>query len=118
MDKIIYEKHNGDAVTIVINGVGYPSEVVDKLTSDDLTDIRDRLLLKYQKEFNDRKYSIYNEFQPYIEKAVEKETRIDKKCDLEQAIREMPREDVISVFTAYLNEQLLSKSNAEDSKSE
>lgn len=118
MDKIIYEKHNGKTVTVVINGVGYPSEVIDKLSSGELTEFRDRLILKYQREYNNRKYSIYNDFQPYISKAVEKENRMNKKHDLEQTICQMPREDVISVFTTYLNEQLLNKSHGEGSKSE
>lgn len=117
MNDIIFEKHNGETVTIVIDGVGYRREVVDNWTSDDLAEIRDGLLLKCQKEFNDRKCSIYNEFQPYISKAVEKETRIDKKCDLAQTIRQMPKEDVIAVFTIYFDE-LLNTTNGDDLKND
>ena len=118
MDNIIYEKHNGEMVTIIINGVGYPREVVDNWTSGEFSKIRDKLIINCQKEYDHRKYLIYKDFQPYILKALEKENRMNKKHDLEQTICQMPQEDVISVFTTYLNEQLLSKSNKEDSKSE
>lgn len=117
MDKIIYEKLNGNVVTIVINGVGYPSELFNTMSSDELTKFRDRLILKCQKEYNDRKYSIYNVFQPYISKATERETRKDEKHNLAEMIRQMPKEDVIAVFTVYFGD-LMNKNDGDDSKNE
>lgn len=115
MDKIIVERCNGEL--IVIDGKGYPREVVENWSSGELTKLRDRLILKCQKEYDDRKCSIYNDFQLYISKAVAKETQMNNERNLAQTIRQMPREDVVAVFTAYFNE-LLSKTKGDDSKNE
>lgn len=115
MDKIIFESCNGEL--IVIDGKGYLRKVVDNWTSEDFMRIRDEMLLKHQRESEARANSIYDAFGPYIVNAENKKARIDAKRGLAQTIRQMPREDVIVVFTAYFNE-LLSKANGDDSKNE
>lgn len=117
MDNIIFEKHNGETVTIVIDGKGYPREVVDNWSSDELAKIRNKLILKRQEDSKNYENSVYDAFRPYIIKAVIRETRRDEKRNLEQMIREMRREDVIAVFTAYFNE-LLNMTNGDNSKNE
>lgn len=117
MNEIIFEKHNGEAVTIVIDGKGYPREVVDNWSSDELAKIRNNLILKRQEDYKNYEKSVYDAFRPYIIKAEFRETRRDEKRNLGQMIREMRREDVIAVFTIYFDE-LLNMTNGDDSKNE
>lgn len=115
MDKIIVERCNGEL--IVIDGKGYPREVVDNWSPEDFVRIRDEMLLKQQRESEARANSIYDAFGPYIVNAEAKKTRSDDKRALAKMIREMPREDAIAVFTIYFDE-ILNKKNGDDSKNE
>lgn len=117
MDNIIFEKYNGETVTVVIDGMGYPREVVDKWSPEDFMKIRDEMLLKHQIESEARANSIYDAFGPYIANAEVKKAQSDAKIDLAQMIRRMPKEDVIAVFTIYFDE-LLNMTNGDDSKNE
>lgn len=117
MDSIIFEKYNGETVTVVIDGIGYPREVVDKWSPEDFMKIRDEMLLKCQRESDARANSIYDAFGPYIVSATTKKAQSDAKIDLAQTIRQMPKEDVIAVFTVYFDE-LLNKANGDDSKND
>lgn len=115
MDKIIVERYNGEL--IVIDGKGYPREVIDNWSPEDFVRIRDGMLLKHQRESEACANSIYDAFGPYIVNAEAKKTRSDDKRALAQTIRRMPREDVIAVFTIYFDE-ILNKRNGDDSKNE
>lgn len=115
MDKIIVERCNGEL--IVIDGKGYPREVVDNWSPEDFMGLRDEMLLKQQRESEARANSIYNAFGPYIVNAENKKARIDAKRGLAQTIRQMPEEDAIAVFTIYFDE-ILNKKNGDDSKNE
>ena len=115
MYKIISEICNGQR--IFIDGKVYPRNIVESWTSDELANYRDELILKGQKGFKDYEQSVYDAFQPYITKAVVRETRRNEQRDLAQTIRRMPREDVIAVFTIYFDE-ILNKRNGDDSKNE
>ena len=115
MDKIIIERCNGEL--IVMDGKGYPREVVDNWSPEDFVRIRDGMLLKHQRESEAYANSIYDAFGPYIVNAEAKKAQSDAKIDLAQTIRRMPREDVIAVFTVYFDE-LLNKANGDDSKNE
>ena len=115
MDKIIVEKCNGEL--IVIDGKGYPREVVDNWLPEDFMRIRDGMLLKNQRESEARANSIYDAFGQYIVNAEAKKAQSDAKIDLAQTIRQMPKEDVIAVFTIYFDE-LLNMTNGDDSKNE
>ena len=106
-----------DGQTIIINGKKYPREVVDKWSPKDFEKLRDRMILNHQQVSKDREDSIYHAFQPYIMEAMLKEARQDEKRALAKMIREMPREDVIAVFTVYFDE-LLNKANGDDSKND
>lgn len=117
MNDIIFEKYNGETVTVVIDGKGYPREVVDKWSPEDFMKIRDKMLLKCQRESEARANSIYDAFGPYIVNAEAKKAQSDAKIDLAQTIRQMPKEDVIAVFTIYFDE-LLNMTNGDDSKNE
>lgn len=117
MNDIIFEKYNGETVTVVIDGKEYPYEVVDNWSPKDFMKIRDEMLLKCQRESEARANSIYDAFGPCIVNATTKKARIDAKRGLAQTIREMPREDVIAVFTVYFDE-LLNKANGDDSKND
>lgn len=115
MDKIIFESCNGEL--IVIDGKGYPREVVNNWSPEDFMRIRDEMLLKQQRESEARANSIYDAFGPYIVNAENKKARIDAQRDLAQMIRRMPEEDAIAVFTIYFDE-ILNKKNGDDSKNE
>lgn len=115
MDKIIVERCNGEL--IVIDGKGYPREVIDNWSPEDFVRIRDEMLLKHQRESEARANSIYDAFGPYIVNAEAKKAQSDDKRALAQTIRRMPREDVIAVFTIYFDE-ILNKRNGDDSKNE
>ncbi len=117
MDNIIFEKYNGETVTVVIDGIGYPREVVDKWTLTDILKIRDEILLRHQRESKAYTDAIFAAFRPYIVNAKAKKARIDAQKGLAQTIRQMPREDVIAVFTAYFNE-FLNETNGDDSKND
>lgn len=115
MNSIIIEVCNGEQ--IFIDGQGYSREDFDNLSVDDLRKIRDRMFLKLQDEFSERKDALYNAFKPYIRKAdIRKEKEVDKRA-LALMIRRMPQEDVIAVFTIYFDE-ILNKKNGDDSKNE
>ena len=79
--------------------------------------LRDRIVLELQDEFCARKDAVYDAFEPYIKKAEIREERQSDYIALAQTIRQMPREDVITLFVDYFNE-FLSKSNREGSKNE
>lgn len=115
MNDIIFERCHGKL--IVIDGKEYLREVVDKWSSEDFEKLRDRMILNHQQVSKAREDSIYNAFQPYIMEAMLKEARQDEKRALAKMIREMPREDVIAVFTVYFDE-LLNKANGDDSKND
>ncbi len=115
MNEIIIKTHDGQ--TIIINGKKYPSKVVDKWSSKDFAKLRDGMILNHQQVSKAREDSIYNAFQPYIMEAILKEARHDERKALAKMIREMPREDVIAVFTIYFDE-LLNMTNGDDSKNE
>lgn len=115
MDKIIVERCNGEL--IVIDGKEYPREVVDYWSSDKLAKIRDEILLRYQRELSAYTDALFADFQPYIANAKAKEAQNDARRDLAQTIRQMPKEDVIAVFTIYFDE-ILNKKNGDDSKNE
>lgn len=115
MDKIIFESCNGG--TIVIDGENYPCEVVGNWSSDELAVLRDKAILRNQRESRAKESAIYDAFQPYITKAIVRETQRNEQRDLAQMIRRMPEEDVIAVFTIYFDE-ILNKKNGDDSKNE
>lgn len=117
MNDIIFEKYDGKTVTVVIDGKGYPREVVNEWPVEDFVMIRDEMLLKHQRESDDRANSIYDAFAPYIVNAEAKKAQSDDKIDLAKTIRRMPREDVIAVFTVYFDE-LLNMTNGDGSKNE
>ena len=113
MDKIIVERCNGEQ--IVIDGKGYPREVVDNWSSEDFMRIRDEILLRRERESRAYTDALFADFQPYIANAEAKEARNDARRDLAQTIRKMPEEDVIAVFTIYFDE-ILNKKNGDNSK--
>lgn len=115
MIDIIHETYGGSVITV--DGVSYSCEQFDNLTPDELGAIRDRMILKHQRESRAKESAIYDTFQPYIMKAVMRETRRDKKRNLAQMIRRMPEEDVIAVFTIYFDE-ILNKKNGDNAKNE
>ena len=117
MNDIIFEKYNGETFTVVIDGKGYPNEVVDDWSPEDFMKIRDEMLLKCQRESEARVNSIYDAFEPYIINAKVKKAQSDAKIDLAQMIRRMPKEDVIAVFTIYFDE-FFNMTNGDDSKNE
>lgn len=102
MNKIIFEACNGELV--VVDGKGYPREDFDKWTMADLCKVRDKMILKLQNEFFEQRADIYAAFDPYIKKAEIKKAQEDEKKKLARTIRDMPQDDVVSIFTAYLNE--------------
>lgn len=117
MNDIIFEKHNGETVTVVIDGKAYPREVVDEWTPMDILKIRDGILLRHERESKAYTDAIFTAFRPYLVNAKAKKARADTKRDLAQTIRQMPREDVISVFTDYFSE-MPNMTNGDGSKNE
>lgn len=88
MNDIIFEKYDGKTVTVVIDGKGYPRESVDKWSSEDFVKLRDKMLLKCQRESEARTNSIYDAFGPYIVNATaEKLGLTPKKVLLKQSVK-------------------------------
>lgn len=115
MTKVIQE--TPDKKFVIIDGICYSREVVDKWLSKDFEKLRDGMIIRLQDEFYTRKDAIYDAFEPYIKKAEIREEQQSDYIELERMIRRMPREDVITLFAAYFNE-FLSKANGDDSKNE
>lgn len=115
MNGIIFERCHGNL--IVIDGKEYPREVVDEWTPMDVLKIRDAILLKHERESKAYTDAIFAAFRPYLVNAQAKKAQADAKRDLAQMIRQMPKEDVIAVFTVYFDE-LLNMTNGDDSKNE
>lgn len=115
MIEIIRKTCGGSVITV--GGVSYSRKQFEKLTLADLAKIQDRMILKLQDEFREQKNAIYDAFEPYIKKAEIREERQSDYIALAQAIRRMPREDVITLFADYFNE-FLNKVNGDDSKNE
>lgn len=115
LEWVIHE--TSDKKFVIIDNRGYPREVVDKWSSKDFEKLRDGMILRLQDEFCKRKDAIYGAFRPYIKKAEIREERQSDYIELEQVIRRMPREDVITLFAAYFNE-FLNKKNGDGSKNE
>ena len=113
--KVIHE--TSDKKWVIIDNRGYPREVVNKWSSKDFEKLRDGMIIRLQDEFYTRKDAIYDAFGPYIKKAEIREEQQSDYVELEQMIRRMPREDVITLFAAYFNE-FLNKTNRDDSKNE
>lgn len=115
MNEYIIEVCNGER--IYIGGQGYSREDFDNLSVDDLCKIRNKMFLKLQDEFSERKDAVYDAFEPYIEKAGIREEKEAEKRALALMIRRMPQEDVIAVFTIYFDE-ILNKKNGDNDKNE
>lgn len=109
--KVIQE--TPDKKFVIIDDICYSREVIERWTSGDFTTIRDKMILRLQDEFCKRKDAVYDAFEPYIKKAVIREEQKSDYIELEQMIRRMPREDVITLFAAYFNE-FLNKKNGEE----
>lgn len=112
LERVIHE--TSDKKFVIIDNRGYPREVVDKWSSKNFEKLRDGMILRLQDEFCKRKDAIYGAFGPYIKRAEIREEQRSDYIELEQMIRRMPREDVITLFAAYFNE--LFKKNGDDSK--
>lgn len=88
MNDIIFEKYNGETVTVVIDGKEYPYEVVDNWSPEDFMKIRDEMLLKCQRESEARANSIYDAFGPCIVNATTKKLGLmPKEVLLKQSVK-------------------------------
>lgn len=113
--KIIHE--TPDKKLVIIDGRSYPREVVENWTSNELAELRNKLIHKNHEAAMDYENAIFEDFEPYIKRAEIREERQSDYIAIGQIIRRMPREDVITLFADYFNE-FLSKSNREGSKNE
>lgn len=113
--KIIHE--TPDKKFVIIDGVCYSREAIESWASNELAELRNKLIHKNHEAAMDYENAIFEAFEPYIKKAEIREERKSDYIALAQTIRRMPREDVITLFADYFNE-FLSKSNREGSKNE
>ena len=96
--KIIRE--TPDKEFVIIDGMCYSRETIESWTSNELAELRNKLIYQNHEAAMDYENAIFEAFKPYIKRAEIREKQHSDYIELEQLIRRMPKEDVIAIFAA------------------